>query len=115
MIGPFFRVRGKLKAQTISLTEAEDYGDYLTTSVSHDEVWRKIFGRGAAVDFDYFPRGRVVYNKRTERYTVYIDKCLDTPELIEEIAAAFGLQDSVYNVEFDEHYQCHGCNRHYII
>jgi hypothetical protein len=115
MIGLFFHVRGMLKTHTIPLEDAEDYGNFKTTSVSHDEVWQREFGRGMAVDFDYFPRGRVVYNKRTERYTVFIDKCLDTPERIEEIAVAFGLPGGGYGIEFDEHYQCHRCNRDYII
>ena len=114
-IGLFFYVKGKLLAYKVILEKAEVYGDFLTCPVSHDAVWRKRIGTKFPVDFDYFPRGRVVYNTREEKYVIYIDKCLDTTEHIAKIVEAFGLADHEYVVEFDEHYQCHKCNKDYLI
>lgn len=115
MIGLFFYVEGKLLAYKVALEDAEVYGDFLTSPVSHDTVWHKGVGLNRPVDFDYFPRGRVVYNKKQEKYIVYIDRCLDTPEHIAEILKAFGLVDCQQTIAFDEHYQCHRCNKEYFV
>lgn len=112
-IGLFFHVKGKLLAYKVILEKAEIYGDFLTCPVSHDAVWRKRIRNKIPVDFDYFPRGRVVYNTREKRYVIYIDKCLDTPERIAEIVDAFGLANCECKIEFDVHYQCHLCNKGY--
>ena len=42
--------------------EAEKYGDFLNYPKSHMEIWDKYYYSKYHVDFDYFPRGRVVYN-----------------------------------------------------
>jgi len=113
MIGLFFSVKGKLLLYKVALEKAEAYGDFLTCPVSHDIVWRRRVGMN--VDFDYFPRGRVVYNTQERKYIIYIDKCLDTTELIAKIVEAFGLTNHEHTIEFDEHYQCHKCNKGYYI
>lgn len=114
-IGLFFYVKGKLLAYKAAPEESEVYGDFLTCSVSHDEVWRERTGLKTPYDFDYFPRGRVVYNIRDDKYVVYIDKCLDEPVYINKIVEAFGLKNNVCVIGFDEHYQCHRCNKEYYI
>lgn len=115
MIGLFFYVRGRLIPYRIAPEQAEVYGDFLTSSISHDAVWQKGIGADIPVDFDCFPRGRVVYNTREQNYMVYIDSCLNTPEHIAEIIQGFGLADCSYAIGFDQHYQCHQCNREYYL
>jgi hypothetical protein len=114
MVGLFFHVKNSLLPHTCALALAEPYGGFLTFSESHDDVWRREYYRKYRVDFDYFPRGRVVYNTKAELFTVYIDRCVDTPELIAELLDSFGLVDRAYKIDYDEHYQCHKCNDNYI-
>lgn len=115
MIGLFFYVEGKLLAHQVAPAQVEIYGDFLTSSISHDTVWHQGVGINLPVDFDYFPRGRVVYNRKERKYIVYIDRCLNMPERIAEILKAFGLTDCQHTIAFDEHYQCHRCNKDYFV
>ena len=114
-IGLFFSLNGKLLVYQTALNEAEVYGNFLTCPASHDTVWKKRIGNKTPVDFDFFPRGRIVYNTRENKFFVYIDKCLDTTEHIAKIIEVFELSDREYAIEFDEHYQCHLCNKEYFI
>jgi hypothetical protein len=115
MIGIFFYYGDDLHAQAEALHDAEDYGDFKTSSVSHEALWETKLKKDQAYDFDYFPRGRVVYNKRSKRHTVYIDRDLNKPEIIEKITAFFKIKAGRYTVKYDEHYQCHLCNRGYVV
>jgi hypothetical protein len=114
-VGLFFCVERTLINLSCPLALAEPYGDNLTCPDSHDEMWRNPeVNLGHPVDYDYYPRGRVVYNTKTELFTVYIDHCLDTPELIADLLESFGLVDKAYKIDYDEHYQCHMCNENYV-
>ena len=111
-VGLFFVVNGALLLHKCTLAEAERNGDFLNHHESHYDVWQRDHASKYCVDFDYFPRGRVIYNNREERFIVYIDRCLDSLE-VERILAAFGLERNNSDVAFDEHYQCHMCNKDY--
>ena len=64
-------------------------------------------------DFDYYPRGRVVYNTKNDTFFVWLDKCI-SPKYKDLICKSFNLSGK--NVVFgnDEHYQCAGCNEDYV-
>ncbi|MDR2613894.1 MAG: hypothetical protein LBC91_01005 [Candidatus Accumulibacter sp.] len=95
--------------------KAEVYGESKTTSFSHLEFWENELKKNMPWDYDYFPCGRVVYSLRSKKYTLYIDRCLNDPEIIRSIAAEFGLSGkNGVCVRFDEHYQCYRCNRDYV-
>ena len=111
-VGLFFVVNDALLLHKCTLAEAERNGDFLNHNESHYFVWQQDYARKYRVDFDYFPRGRVIYNSRDKRFIVYVDRCLGNVE-VERVLAAFELVRNNSEVAFDEHYQCHLCNKDY--
>lgn len=90
--------------------EAEKYGDFLNYPDSHMEIWDKYYYKKYKVDFDYYPRGRVVYNLKEDTYYIYHDKCIkDLNKILEYYKC------EKYKVLTDFHYQCSSCNKNYII
>lgn len=76
-VGLFFVVRSDLLLHSCTLNEAEPYGDFLNYALSHDKVWREHYQIKYCVDFDYFPRGRIIYNKEKQLYLLYYDGCIE--------------------------------------
>lgn len=112
-IGPalFFHVNGKLLFHGCSLDAAEPYGEFLNYPHSHDKIWRKYYAPKYNVDFDYYPRGRVVYRKTDDTYLIYYDKCME-PFICSITAKYAGCR---VELDYDEHYQCHNCNEDYVL
>ena len=105
-VGLFFVANGKLLAYTCTLAEGERYGDFINHPESHDGLWRRLYCAQYGVDYDWFSRGRIVYNRAADTYLLYHDAC------IVDAAAALS---RLYAMLLDEHYQCQRCNQHYVI
>ena len=103
-IGPFFYIKNKLIRNTCYLSEGRRQADKLDNSYSHEQLWDDNFRSGEYIDY---PRGRVVWDCTNNRAIIYIDRCINKPEVISKIKTAFELQD--YTVESDDHYCCHDC------
>lgn len=115
-VGLFFFVDGNFAFSGCALTDAEKYGDFLVYPESHYDVWNRyesiVFaGKKGKVDYDYFPRGRIVYRKSDDTFIIYYDKCVE--DELDRIARDY----EGYNVKFelDEHYCCHKCNPYYVM
>lgn len=108
-VGIFFCVKGEVLLHTCPFDMAEVYGEFLNFPQSHAEVWERAYQRRYHVDFDYFPRGRIIYNTVRQAYSVYYDACAarEAKKLAER------LQPAAVHLLRDEHYQCHQCNRYY--
>ena len=105
------------------LNEAEKTVDFIDHPRAHHEFWEalqeacrsegiqhELTGR----DYDYYPRGRVLYSINEEQFFVYLDRCLiDRKDLVEEIAKRMNLPEGKYKVMPDFHYQCAICNKDY--
>src|ERR1700688_2310662 len=78
-IGIFWIVRGTLVIDRTALGVGEGYGDLLTHPRSHIDVWKK-WRLGGKVpgesEYEEFPRGRVMYNTKTQRFTLLADRCI---------------------------------------
>ncbi|MGN0169145.1 MAG: hypothetical protein ACI39H_00090 [Lachnospiraceae bacterium] len=114
-VGLFFFIHGNFVFAGCSLSEAEQYGDFLVYSESHYHVWEKYMRlkykeNEMEVDYDFFPRGRVVYNKAEDLFIIYYDRCVE--DNINRITRAYS--DYHYITERDEHYCCHKCNKNYV-
>lgn len=111
MVGLFFVVNNKLLLHSCSLEKAEKYGDFLNFPESHMQIWDKFYYNKYKVDFDYFPRGRIIYNIKENTYYIYYDKCLENS--IREM----NLIKQNENVKYlrDIHYKCSKCNKNYLI
>lgn len=101
-----------------SLAEAEPYGDFLTHPRGHYQVWtrwqKKRSAPGASRsnlhaiadhEYEFFPRGRIVYNIVTREFTLYVDRRLQQDATIARIAREFRLAASTFTVRSDEHYR----------
>ena len=107
----FFYVNGRLLFHGCSLEDGEHYGDFINFPKSHYQIWWRYYAYKYKVDFDYFPRGRVVYRKTDDTYLIYYDKCMEP--YINEVTDKY---DSMkIETGYDEHYQCHKCNKDYVI
>ena len=82
-IGPFFYIKNKLIHNTCSLEKGRRQADKLD------------------------PRGRVVWDITNNRAIIYIDRCINKPEIISKIKVTFELQN--YTVAYDDHYRCRNC------
>lgn len=63
--------------------------------------------------YDYYPRGRVVFDRVRGFYYLYVDKCIPA-ELVSKISDHFELKQTALKLKLDQHYQCHLCNRLFI-
>jgi len=108
-VGLFFVVDGQILLYSCPLDEAVRYGEFLDYPFSHDAVWRRALRGKYGVDFDYYPRGRIIYNMPAHRYTVYHDRCCQLAARLIVRDYPKGIADSAH----DEHYQCHRCNPRY--
>jgi hypothetical protein len=113
-VGIFWLVNDRLLTDTTPLNEAESYGNHLGHPRSHIDVWKRYQQIGKApLDSEYeeFPRGRVVYDTKTSRFTLLADACiLKEKGLVAHIKKEMRLSRNT-KVGKDSHYRCFGCLR----
>jgi hypothetical protein len=112
-VGIFWVVGTRLILDSSPLSEAEPYGDNLTHSKSHIDCWTELQRVGVAsldVEYEEPPRGRVVFNMRTHRFTVYADRCiLKKKAILNRIVRTMGLPVGEIGIVTDGHYRCYVC------
>ena len=65
--------------------------------------------------YEYWPRGRVVYDEGADLYEIYLDACIKDKESIKaKILKAFHLEGRAVTWGCDGHYLCHRCNPDFI-
>ena len=108
----------RLVTDRTSLAEAEPYGDFLTHPRGHHDVWegwRRLGPTGLARrglpaiiawhEYEHFPRGRVVFDTRSGRFTLYADRKLQAPRILRQVLRTFGLDPARCGVQSDPHYR----------
>ena len=108
-VGLFFFVNKQFLIRKCIFQEAEKYGDFLNYPESHDSIWQNEYATKYRVDFDYYPRGRIVYSIKDDMFLIYFDKCIANH--IKEIVCTLPKEKT--KLCYDEHYQCHMCNKQY--
>jgi hypothetical protein len=112
-VGIFWLVSGKLLIDSTPLSQAEPYGDHLTHPRGHAEVWGRYQRTGVVpIDMEYeeYPRGRVIYNTKTQRFTLLADKCiLRDKSMVSTIMSAMNLPGKNTDKATDSHYRCSAC------
>ena len=112
-VGIFFFVNGDIVLDMVSLEQGELYGDTIGFS-DHYDYWQTLAPQNSTEQlfknhaYDYFPRGRVVYLKKSSSFRLYADRCIKKAD-IKKVAATFQLP--AYRLVHLEHYQCSRCNR----
>jgi len=122
-VGIFWSIPNGMNKQALvidstSLDKAETYGRFLTHPRGHFEVWEHwkksgpvglaAAGLPAAImwhEYEDFPRGRVVYHREKQRFTIYADRRLQNARFIHRLVAAFALPSTDVDVVSDEHYR----------
>lgn len=103
-IGPFFYVYKTLIYNTLPVEKGRVQAGKLDNPYGHDRLWDSRFKFG---DYINYPRGRVIWDKTNNRAIIYIDRCINKPEVIDKIKEAFRITN--YVVEYDDHYRCKNC------
>ncbi|MDD5395574.1 MAG: hypothetical protein PHE17_21335 [Thiothrix sp.] len=110
-------VDGVVLCDSVSIGTGQQYGDYVEHG-GHYEYWLNLAPTTVAEStfkahaYDYFPRGRVVYDSQHRRVKLYADRCIKR-EAIAVIRELFALPSDM-PIIYDEHYQCQSCNRAFI-
>jgi hypothetical protein len=114
-VGIFWVVNGKPLIDSTPLGEAEHYGDHLTHQPSHLEVWTLLQRNGTVsreIEYEEPPRGRVVYNTKTQQFVLLADRCiLQDKGIIGKIKLEMGLPKKDTELGPDSHYRCFACLR----
>lgn len=118
IVGIFWLLGNRLIFDTSPLSEAEPYGDCLGHEESHDHYWTVQQGLGNVPrDVEYYehPRGRVVYNTKTQRFALYADRCIvKQKSVVSRVMEAMCLPASQTDVGTDGpggHYKCSECTQ----
>lgn len=104
--------------EKVPLGGAETYGDFLTYPDGHFKIWERVCrmpltqlrrsGLPLAIcgmEYEDFPRGRIVFDVARQQFTVYADRRLQRGPAIRGILRAFCLEQMPHIVRSDEHYR----------
>jgi hypothetical protein len=112
-VGIFWLLNGKLVIDSMPLGEAEPYGDHLTHPRSHIDVWEqwRLSGKvPGESEYEEFPRGRVMYNTKTQRFRLLADRCiLQNQNVVKKIMSELHLHTRNTDTGTDAHYRCSAC------
>ncbi len=118
-VGPFYVIDNVVFADTESIddiivTPQTKHTDSDNTHYDYWKILQKVYPELRTIDYDYYPRGRVVYSNQEDLYYLYVDKCLQNIKNIRSIIDELNLPTRKVEVREDEHYQCHICNKDYV-
>ena len=112
MVGIFWLVGKRLIIDTLPLSKAGTYGDFKIYEGDHVTFWSGMEERGEVPrgsDYEEHPRGRVNFNARTERFTLYLDRCiLRQKRVVKKLMSLMHLPDDT-TLSTDGHYRCFRC------
>jgi hypothetical protein len=112
-VGIIFLVGHKLLIDATPVSDAEDYGEFKIHDLGHDRYWDRLVKKSVVPGSDYeeYPRGRVVFNKKTHQHTLYLDRCiLKKLGVVKKIMSEMSLPPNNTKISRDEHYRCPGCS-----
>jgi hypothetical protein len=113
-LGIFWLVGGKLIMESAPISAAEPYGGQLTHPRSHSELWRQHQRAGtvpADMKYDQPPRGRVMFDTRSQRFTLLADRCiLQNKNILRRIMLELKLPENT-ETDTDNRYRCCDCLR----
>lgn len=106
-VGAFYFIGNKIISNDTDLRNGEEYGGFVNYS-SHWDLWSaflKEYPEYKSLDYDYFPRGRVIFDKKKWKYILYLDDKLKSPKYLDKIERQYNLRKGSYEIGKDEHYQ----------
>ncbi len=111
-VGIFWLVGKHLVLAGTPLARAESSGEFKNFLASHVDFWAELQRNGGVpreMEYEEPPRGRVVYNAMTQRFTLMADRCiLRNKRLVGRIMRELGLPRNT-ELLADSHYRCATC------
>ena len=114
-VGIFWLVNGQLILKSAPLSEVTTRVGFKDLDLNHIDYWEELVGLAAVPvesEYDEFPRGRVVFNTRTEQFSVMLDRCiLRRRALVRELFRELRLPKDTTSLEIKEdlQYRCPVC------
>lgn len=111
-VGIFWLVDKRLVIDTTPLSEAGKYGDFKIYEGDHVTLWTEMEKRGDVprdTDYEEHPRGRVNFNTKTQRFTLFLDRCiLRKKNVVKKLMRLMHLPSDTAQ-STDGHYRCYRC------
>ena len=95
-----------------ALSDGVYFGDFGQLNYDHFDRWEtwKNEYRLPDVEYDYYPRGRVMFNAKIHKYVVICDPCIaNDVDLRKSLCYEYGLDPRKVVWDTDEHYECNKC------
>lgn len=112
-VGIFWLLRDRVVHDTSLLSDAEPYGKCLGHPESHYDYWTRQQRLGAVprdMEYEESPRGRIVYDTITERFTLFADRCvLAKKSFVNQVLSTMHLPTNRTDLKTDGHYRCYRC------
>ena len=111
-VGIFWLIDQRIIIDTTPVSKAESYSTALNHPTSHIDYWTRLQRTGAVlpeVEYEELPRGRVVFYRREQRFTLYADACiLRKKNVVAKLLRLMHLPDDTA-LSTDPHYKCYRC------
>jgi hypothetical protein len=117
-VGIYFKIDNEFLRDAVPVADGEPYGVAIQHG-GHNEFHELLVPatlperRFKSHDYDYYPRGRVVFFPATNIFRIYIDPCLGQDD-IQRLIELFELAAAQIETATDEHYRCARCNKAYV-
>jgi len=112
MVGIFWLIGEHLIIDTTPLSEAGNYGEFKVYDSDHVSLWSEMEKRGEVPRdsaYEEHPRGRVNYNTKTEKFTLFTDRCiLQKKDVVKKLMLLMHLPADT-KILTDGHYRCFRC------
>ena len=111
-VGIFWLVGKRIVLAATPLAKAEPWGELRNIPAGHADEWASLQRDGSVpreMEYDESPRGRLIYDTRTRRFTVTADRCIIVRKNpVSIIVGKLGLPTDT-TVLADDHHRCQGC------
>ena len=111
-VGIFWLINDRLLFDSTPIRKAETDIHFKIHSGDHYSVWEALqrIGRAPAeIEYEELPRGRVMFDMKTQKFTILADRCiLKRADLVGKIRVELNLPKDT-NVGTDSHYRCFDC------
>ena len=112
----FFVIGDELFIASSPLSAAVPYGDFRIRPGDHASFWKEIVRAKpslSSVSYNFYPRGRVLFNAKDETFRVYVDRrTREDRGVVAQILDEFHLPENKTKIRRDSRYNCPICTPH---